>query len=105
MSSFTCLSSPPTLLIFQERIQRKNVLEMFGHEHLIKRLHFLSYSKRANNFTVPKNIITDFSLERVLCGLHCMMNKSLNLFLHGTRLRRVTDPRPPEVIRRAVASF
>ncbi len=41
--------SPPTLLhaaqIFQLRIQRKNVLEMFGHEHLIKRLHFLSYSK------------------------------------------------------------
>ncbi len=31
------------------------------------------------NFTLPKNIITDFSLARVLCGLHCMMNKSLSL--------------------------
>ncbi len=42
--------------------RRKNVLEMFGDEHLIKLLHFLSYSKVAKNFTLPKNIITDFSL-------------------------------------------
>ncbi len=38
--------------IFQERIQRKNVLDMFGDEHLIKWLHFLKcYSKRAKNIT------------------------------------------------------
>ncbi len=82
--------------IFQER---RNVFEMFGDEHLIKRLHFLSYSKWA------KNIITDFSLARVLCDLHCMMNKSLNPYLHCKRLRRITAPRPPELISRAVASF
>ncbi len=29
-------------------------------------------------FTLPKNIIADFSLARVLCVVHCMMNKSLN---------------------------
>ncbi len=40
--------------IFQERIQRKNVLEMFGDEHLIKRLHFLSYSKQAKNIYIIK---------------------------------------------------
>ncbi len=40
--------------IFQERIQRKNVLEMFGNEHLIKQLHFLIYSKRANNIYITK---------------------------------------------------
>ncbi len=57
-------------LIFQERIQRKNVLEMFGDEHLIKWLHFLSYSKRAKNIYITKLC--------VLCDLHCMMNKSLN---------------------------
>ncbi len=45
--------------IFQEK---EDVLEMFGDEHLIKLLHFLSYSKVAKNFTLPKNIITDFSL-------------------------------------------
>ncbi len=56
-------------------------------------------------FTLPKNIITDFSLARVLCNLHCMMNKSLTPYLHCTRLRRVTAPRPPELISRAVASF
>ncbi len=69
--------------------QRKNVLEMFGDEHLIKRLHFLGYSKRAKTFTLPKNIITDFSLARVLCNLHCMMNQSRNpLFtLHASAVR------------------
>ncbi len=85
--------------------RRKNLLEMFGNEHLIKRLHFLSYSKRAKNFTLLNNIITDFSLARVLCDIHCMMNKSLTPFLHCTRLRHITAPRPPELIRRAVASF
>ncbi len=39
--------------IFQERIQ-KNVLEMFGDELLIKRLHFLSYSKRVKNIYIIK---------------------------------------------------
>jgi len=38
---------------------------MFDDEHLIKRL--------------LKNIITDFSLARVLCDLDCMMNTSLTL--------------------------
>ncbi len=66
--------------------RRKNVLEMFGDEHLIKRLHFLSYSKRANHFTLTKNIITDVSLARVLCHLHCMMNISLTPYLHAMRL-------------------
>ncbi len=37
-----------------ERIQRKNVLEMFGEEHLIKWLHFLSYSKQAKNISITK---------------------------------------------------
>ncbi len=66
--------------------RRKNLLEMSGNEHLIKRLHFLSYSKRAKNFTLPNNIITDFSLARVLCDIHCMMNKSLTPFftLHAS---------------------
>ncbi len=27
---------------------------MFGNEHLIKRLHFLSYSKRAKNIYITK---------------------------------------------------
>ncbi len=86
--------------------RRKNLLEMLGNEQLIKRFHnFLSYSKRAKNFTLPKNIITDFSLARVLCALHCMTNKSRTPYLHCMRLRRVTAPRPPELIRRAVASF
>ncbi len=86
--------------------RRKNLLEMLGNEQLIKRFHhLLSYSKRAKNFTLPKNIITDFSLARVLCDLDCMMNKSRTPYLHCMRLRRVTAPRPPELIRRAVASF
>ncbi len=87
--------------IFQER---KNLLEMFGNEHIIKLLHFLSYSKCANNFTLPKNIITDLCLSRVLCDLHCMMNKSLTPFLHCMRLWHITAPQQPELIRRAVGS-
>ncbi len=51
---------------------------MFGNEQIIKLLHFRSYSKRAKNFTLPKNIITNLSLARLLCDLQCMMNKSLN---------------------------
>ncbi len=80
-------------------------LKMFGNEHLIKWLHFLSYSKRAKNFTLRKNIITDFSLARVLCDLHCVMNKSLTPYSHCKCLKRTTAPQPPELIRRAVASF
>ncbi len=56
-------------------------------------------------FTLPNNIITDFSVAQVLCDLHCMMNKSLTPYLHCTRLLRVTAPQPPELISRAVASF
>ncbi len=37
--------------VFQER---KNVLEMFDAEQLVKRLHFLSYSKRAKNIYITK---------------------------------------------------
>ncbi len=85
--------------------RRKNILEMFGNEHLIKWLHFLSYSKRAKKFTLRKNIITDFRLSRVLCDLHCVMNKSLTPYLHCKCLQRITAPQPPELIRRAVASF
>ncbi len=80
---------------------------MFGNEQIIKLLHFLSYSKRAKNFTLPKNIITDFSLPRVLCDLHCVINKSLNVtpYLHYTRLRRITASQPPELIRCALGRF
>ncbi len=70
--------------------RRKNVLEMFGNKHIIKRLHLLSYSKQAKNFTLPKNIITDFSLARVLCDLHLWIN-FLIPYLHCMRLRRITD--------------
>ncbi len=77
---------------------------MFGNEHIIKLLHFLSYSKYANNFTLPKNIITDLRLSRVLCDLHCMMNKSLTPFLHCMRLWHITAPQQPELIRHAVGS-
>ncbi len=66
---------------------------------------FPRYSKRAKNFTLPKNIISDFSLTRVLCDLHCMMNQSLTPYLHCTRLRRITAPRSLELIRCTVASF
>ncbi len=50
--------------IFQER---KNALEMFDNEHLIKRLHFISYSnrKQTKNIYITKDIITDFSLAQV----------------------------------------
>ncbi len=34
--------------------KRKNVLEMFDNEHLIKWLDFLSYSKRAKNIYITK---------------------------------------------------
>ncbi len=85
--------------------RRKNLLEMFGNEQLIRLLYFLSYSKRAKNFQLSKNIITDFSLARVLCDLHCMMNTYLTPYLHCTHLRRITAPRPLEVISRAMASF
>ncbi len=78
---------------------------LFGNEQIIKLLHFLSYLKWANNFTLPKNIITDFRLARVLCDLHCMMNKSLTPYLHCTRLRCITAPQPPELICHAVGSF
>ncbi len=89
--------------IFQER---RNVFEMFGDEQLIKQVTFPQLFKTSKKtFKLPNNIITDFSLARVLCDLHCMMNKSLTPYLHCTRLRRVTAPQPPELIRRAVASF
>ncbi len=63
--------------IFQERIQRKNLLEMFGDDHLIKWLLSSVIQNEQRTFTLPNNIITDFSLARVLCDLDCMMNKSL----------------------------
>ncbi len=47
--------------IFQER---RNVLEMFGDKPLIKRLHFLSYSKRAKNIYITKQHI----YEAVFCA-------------------------------------
>ncbi len=50
--------------------RRKNVLEMFGDEHLIKRLHVLSYSKRAKNIYITK--------EHHNWLQSGMMNKSLN---------------------------
>ncbi len=79
---------------------------MFGDEQLIKQVYIsLVIQNEQRTFTLPKNIITDFSLARVLCDLHCMMNKSLTPYLHCTRLRRVTAPQPPELISRAVASF
>ncbi len=80
---------------------------MFGNEQIIKLLHFLSYSKRAKNFTLPKNIITDFSLPRLLCDLHCVINQSLNVtpYLYYTHLRRITAPQPPELIRCALGRF
>ncbi len=37
-------------------------------------------------FTLPKNIITDFSLAQILCDLDCMMNKSLNPFIYTARV-------------------
>ncbi len=87
--------------IFQER---RNVFEMFGDEQLIKQVTFPQLFKTSKEHLL-NNIITDFSLARVLCDLHCMMNKSLTPYLHCTRLRRVTAPQPPELISRAVASF
>ncbi len=44
--------------IFQER---KNVLEMFDDEQLIKRLHIFSYSKRANNCFTLKAVFLSHS--------------------------------------------
>ncbi len=89
--------------IFQER---KNVLEMFGDEHLIKRLHFLSHSKWEKNIYINKEHHNWLqSSASIICDLHCMMNKSLTPYLHCTRLRRVTAPQPPELISCAVASF
>ncbi len=73
---------------------------MFGDEQLIRQVTFPQLFK-----TSKDNIITDFSLARVLCDLHCMMNESLTPYLHCTRLLRVTAPQPPELISRAVASF
>ncbi len=76
-------------------------------QHLRLKWHFEKLDKYGPWATssTPNNIITDFSLSRVLCNLHCMMNKSLTPYLNCTRLRRVTAPQPPELISRAVASF
>ncbi len=45
--------------------RRKNLLEMFGNEHIIKRLHFLSYKKK----TYDSGIGIDFRFPTLFVTL------------------------------------
>ncbi len=54
--------------IFQER---KNVLEMFGDEHLINSYISSVIQNEQRTFTLPKNIITEIkSSASIICDLH-----------------------------------
>ncbi len=54
--------------IFQER---RNVFEMFGDEQLMKQVTFISViQNEQRTFTLPKNIITDFSLAHMRSTLY-----------------------------------
>ncbi len=73
--------------------RRKNVLEMFGDEHLIKRLHFLSYSKWANHL-----YITNEHHNWRQCGASIMPSTLYDEYISYplfTRHASVTAPRPP----------
>ncbi len=91
----------------RKSFKRKNLHKIFVDEQLIRRLHFISYSKQAKKFTLPKNI-TDFSLAQVLCDLHCMMNKSRTPYLHCKSAMRYRSTAigadPPQQVSEAALS-